>query len=558
MIPRAALAGFAVIAMGLLLVARRTPTEYVALPATPDPAARADIAWKTVTARGFDLTGFSVHQYLAEEESPLLHAQHELGDARVGALARTGELPLIYWFVRLFKPGEERRHAVRLSLDGQVLGFEDVIPESVAGDFLDEDAALARMKGALGGSEGWKEVEFHRIDREKRRDYQVVYSRRLAADPDLEIRRLITLRGGSSGGVKTYLHLSETAENRERSQDRVADALFYLSVLADAILLLAALGVLLGSGRTPTRAELRVALVPASAVFLVLAASAVNYMPVYTARNYVPVEPYWAFWTSGVIYLTVLGLLPALAALVTLLAAGRLEGDGPSRARTFHLLLEGNFRHPDVGRSMARGLLFSLVLGGGEAIFYAIGQGSGQVVLPVSALWVNTMASPLPLLFPLSISIGASITEEAAFRWFAVGGLQQVPRLRAFALVLPAAAWAFAHSREPVYPVGTRGIELFLGGLVMGWFFLRTDLLTMITAHYLYDAVTFGWPLLRSPDPSCQVGALVVVGLVAVPGLLGMRALLSPPRDEDHGSRSNVTRVEAPPAAISTTNGSST
>ena len=94
------------------------------------------------------------------------------------------------------------------------------------------------------------------------------------------------------------------------------------------------------------------------------------------------------------------------------------------------------------------------------------------------------------------------------------------------ALVIPAVIWAFGHSSYPVFPVYVRGIELTIGGVIFGIFFLRFNIMTCIVAHYVIDAIFFAFPLLKSGNPYYVTSGLIVCLLAAVPFLLGLPGIL--------------------------------
>lgn len=57
------------------------------------------------------------------------------------------------------------------------------------------------------------------------------------------------------------------------------------------------------------------------------------------------------------------------------------------------------------------------------------------------------------------------------------------------AMFLAVFVWAIGHSNYPVFPVYFRGIELVLDGMLWGYFILRYNIATTITAHYLYNTL---------------------------------------------------------------------
>ncbi|MBI4861259.1 MAG: CPBP family intramembrane metalloprotease [Candidatus Riflebacteria bacterium] len=518
----------AALSLGLLFTLRGPPTTYVPVPAAPTAAERLETARRFLLDRGEDLTGFTARQVMIEHEKPVLYLQKTLGPEGLVKRLEREELPLFYWQVHLSRPGDQRQYWVRVTLKGSVGAFSTKLPETDAGQRPGVDPARSRARAFLAerfSLAGWKEVEAATTVLPGRTDHRFVFARELDRLENAQERVSVTVQGGRIGGYRNWVKVPETHDLEQSAEETYADALFWTSVTADVLLVLAAAAVLLVGctrGTLPGTAPARAALL----VFVTLLITIVNYAPVTLAKEYSPEKPLIAFLGSQLLFLALLGAIPAVGTFL-MLAAGEIE-DGQtgsaSRVESFRRWLDGRWADPLVRRSMGLGLLMGVALGGGEAIFYHIGQLTGTVTLPVGPRYVNTMGTWLPFLFPLSIGIGAGITEECTFRLFATTFLsRKVPR--SLALLVPAMAWAFAHSKESVYPVWARGSELVIGGVLLGWFFLSSDLLAVITAHYLYDVVTFGWAMLGSSDPVAVAGTVLCLGVVVVPGALGLKEM---------------------------------
>jgi hypothetical protein len=512
----------------LLLALRGTPTTYVPVGGRPTAVERETIARSHLIAHGVDLEGYEARQIMIVQQAPTLYLQKILGAVGLADVASKRSLPLFYWQVHLSRPEELRQYWVRVTFDGKVGAFTTRLTETDAGRSLGIAEARRIARRLLDethgqGARSFREVETSTTVLPRRTDHRLVFSRALDGLGQAEERIAIGIQGGRVGGHRNWIKVPESFDVEQSREETYADALFWTSVATDVLLVIAAVATLLGLlGRRralgpPARAGLL--------VFGVLLAAILNYVPVTLASDHSPEKPLVAFLISHVLYLALLAAVPALGTFLMMAAGESLHEEGPDRASSFRLWLAGSWGDPRVRRSMASGLLLALALGGGETLFFAVGQGLGLVVLPVQPTWVNSMGTWFPLLYPLSIGVGAAITEECTFRLFAIGLLTRAGTGRFLALLVPAMAWAFAHSRESVFPVWIRGAELVVGGLLLGWFFLETDLLAVITAHYLYDVVAFGWPLLTSGNPTVTAGAVAVVAVAAVPGVLGLGQL---------------------------------
>jgi hypothetical protein len=111
----------------------------------------------------------------------------------------------------------------------------------------------------------------------------------------------------------------------------------------------------------------------------------------------------------------------------------------------------------------------------------------------------NRIASPLPWVAGIGLSLQAAISEEALFRavplsiialW--AGPRSDRDRWMAAGVVATALLFGFAHSTYPSWPPYSRGVEIFLEACVWGILFLRFGILVPVIAHFAYDLVLFG------------------------------------------------------------------
>jgi hypothetical protein len=96
-------------------------------------------------------------------------------------------------------------------------------------------------------------------------------------------------------------------------------------------------------------------------------------------------------------------------------------------------------------------------------------------------------------------------------------------RRRWLAVLIPGALWAFAHLGYVTDPYYLRGIELTISAVfLVGWFFLKFDLTTVIIGHMTYNAMLGALPMLRSGEPYFIFSGLLVVLVLISPVLVGI------------------------------------
>lgn len=450
--------------------------------------------------------------------------QQELGKEAFTALLRAKKLPLWYWQVRYVRPFDRVQHEVCYSPEGTLVEFEFGRPHGEASTHPERDEAEKRCRaylGELGFPSGWVVVETKAEQLPARLDRYFIFQ---APDMDLGLCRrrvYVKLKGEGVAAFRHFLRAPDSADEIYQRNLAYGGFLFQLSLLTDGLLLILAFWqflLLFKADATDGRKALRLALV----VYAVLILALINFLPTLTAASYQPWEPLWTFVGQQFFYFALASLGIAVAAFLGSAAgeglADELWGQGV-KTDTLFACLRGRFFDPAVTAAFRRGCLFALFGGGTETWFYYLGQKYFSVFLPVRADYLNVLGSPLPLLFPLSIGVAAALTEESLFRLFGASFFLKVLKSPRLAYVVPALAWAFAHSYEPVFPVYVRGLELLLGGVIFTWVFLRFDLLTVVVCHYMYDVVAYGWPLLTSRDPWLTANGILPLALVLIPAL---------------------------------------
>src|SRR5208283_1178079 len=104
--------------------------------------------------------------------------------------------------------------------------------------------------------------------------------------------------------------------------------------------------------------------------------------------------------------------------------------------------------------------------------------------------------SVVPAFTALVIGVQASFAEEAMFRLFAINLLKKYGLPTALAVFFSAVMWGFGHTGYAIFPMWFRGVEVTGIGILMGIFYLRFGLVTVIAAHFLIDSFLTSLPYL--------------------------------------------------------------
>ena len=136
----------------------------------------------------------------------------------------------------------------------------------------------------------------------------------------------------------------------------------------------------------------------------------------------------------------------------------------------------------------------------------------------------DSLATVLPWLSPLAISLQAGFWEECLFRAVPLAGAALIGdrfgNRRAWiagAFLLQIVIFGAGHAAYPTQPSYARLIELIVPSTIFGLLYLRFGLLPAIVMHFAFDAVLFGIPLFVSSAPGAWVDQGIFGGIFLTP-----------------------------------------
>jgi|GEM_PF-2270668 len=139
--------------------------------------------------------------------------------------------------------------------------------------------------------------------------------------------------------------------------------------------------------------------------------------------------------------------------------------------------------------SILRGYLLGIMFLGFTFALYWVGKAYCGVWSPVNdpmeTIGLNSIVPAFTMI--VTLGIGAAVTEEVTFRLFGILWLRRITKSTFLAVLFATAVWAFAHTDGSTLPVWFRGVEVFAGGLLFAYFFIRYNILTTMTAHYVHN-----------------------------------------------------------------------
>ena len=537
------------LAVGVHYFYRAFPEASIDFRVTRDEA-KAQAA-DFLAARGFDLAAYRHSAIFRYDNQTKTFLERELG--LEGATQVIGDpVQLWRWSNRWVRELEKEEFQATVTTSGELVSFSHLIEEEAPGASLAEAEAhrLAAtfLTGELGHDLAALDfVEAQAQERPNRIDYTFNWKLRDFAVGDAHYRFYVRIQGDQIGGFGEYLKIPEAwerdyAELRSRNETTglVAGTLLILTVLAMLVSFFS--GVRARDIRWKTAA-----IFGAIAAALTLLAQ-LNNLPL-TSFSYDTTDTYGSFLTGQLLNslfaaaaqgILIFFLTAAAEPLYRRYYANQIQIGGqftPAGLRTKRFLL-GTI----LGLAMTPAFLAYQVL------FYITAEQFGAwspADIPYSEM-INTY---IPWIMVLLIGFMPAVSEEFISRAFSIPFLHKYLKSRWAAVVIAGLIWGFAHANYPQQPFYIRGIEVGIGGIIVGYIFLRFGILAPLVWHYTIDALYTSLILFRSSNSYFIVSAALSAGLMLLPLAVALVLYLRQRRFADPTPLLNKSAAPAAPEA---------
>jgi membrane protease YdiL (CAAX protease family) len=470
--------------------------------------------------RGFDLSTFP-HQLVVfrYDDTAKTYLERELGLEEANRLM-VSEINVWRWKVRFFRPPDKEELLVYLDPAGELVGFEHIVEEEQSGARLNKEQARGVAEiflyAQLGVDlEGFSLVEDAVEERPDRIDHRFAWERDDFKAKDATYRVHVTVQGDQIGRVLPHLKVPEQWERDYRRLRSRNETLQSAAVLLYIPLLVAVVIVLLPRIRQ-RRLRWRPLLWFSGVMGALNLARMLNEIPL-SAEGLNTAMPYWQFVVGQVANAMIQSI--AIAIFIALLAA---SGSAvyreifPDKVAISRLFTFEGMRTKEFFRATIVGYALAGIQLGYVVVFYVF-AGRFGAWSPAEVPYSNFLSTAIPWIYPLTVALLATTTEEFAFRLFAIPFLKKYLKSTWLAVLIPAFVWGFLHSGYPQQPAWIRGVEVGLVGVVFGFVMLRYGILATLVAHYTYNAVLISLPLLQSENFYFLVAGGLVMDLALIP-----------------------------------------
>ncbi|MGH9377628.1 MAG: CPBP family intramembrane glutamic endopeptidase, partial [Terriglobia bacterium] len=158
-----------------------------------------------------------------------------------------------------------------------------------------------------------------------------------------------------------------------------------------------------------------------------------------------------------------------------------------------------------------------------QTVFYLAANHLGAWA-PSDIPFSNQLNTAIPWVAVLFTGFFPAVTEELQFRAFAIPFFKKVTKSWPLALVLAAFNWGFLHSAYPNQPFFIRGLEVGLGGILIGVIMLRFGIIATMMWHYSVDALYEAFILLRSSNHYLMLSGGLCAGVMLIPLIVALVA----------------------------------
>jgi membrane protease YdiL (CAAX protease family) len=518
------------------------------------------IALKFLVDRGLQLDGYHHTVIFTYNDYAKLYMERTLGLERLNQLT-AGPIHLWRWSHRWFRPQQQEEFGVDVTPAGQVVNFQHSIPESQAGANLDPTRARAIAEAFLTqvmkrDLRGLEFLESQNNKRPARTDHVFIWKQtnldRTKIDlGDGSLRISVSVNGDQVAGYSEFVYVPEQwsrdyqkVRSRNNSAQTVDEVFFYFLSIAMVVMLI----LRVREHDVPVRTASGFALVGAVLYFLSqwndfqLAESSYSTTDSYSSfvANYFTGSIMGALGVAAFIFFLVAAAEPEYRqSFPTVISLRRYFSWKGLRTRSFFL-------------ANIVGLALAFFFFAYQTVFYFCANRLGAWA-PSDVPFTNELNTRIPWITVFLMGFLPAVSEEIQFRAFAIPFLAKHLRSMPVAIILAAFNWGFLHSAYPNQPFFIRGVEVGLGGILIGFVMLRFGIIATLIWHYSVDALYTAFLLLRSPDHYLMVSGAITAGIMLLPLLVTLVSYLRTGTFEDEATLTNADqRTTQPPQPVET------
>lgn len=448
------------------------------------------------------------------------------------ALVRGRDIAPFTWSVRAFVPRDPHEAHVDFAPDGRIVGFSRTLAESDRRPAITADSGQRLAEFALGGwindrADRWRLVSSSYETRKTsgRVDRSYTFERVDRRIGGAAIRSEVVIVGDAPAKVRQYVEIPESFRRRYGEMRSANDLLALIAGLGALVIAIAGIVFLSRSARSKN-VRWREAMAVGAVIGALTVAAGLNEMTGSWYGYDTAMSP-TAFQARIAMAALLTGALTALLAGFTLAAAEAASRQAfPQQLDWWKLWKYRGTR--EVASRVAGGYAVATIAFAYVAVFYLVTRTLLGWWVPSEVLDdPNLIATPMPWMSGIAMSLNAGVWEEALFRALPLALLSlwvgQRPKRgwwMAAGVVVTALTFGFAHASYASWPPYSRGVEIFLDACFWGVLVLNFGILVTVVAHFVYDLVLFGLFATSGNAAEYHISAAIILLALLAPALV--------------------------------------
>ncbi|MBF0483949.1 MAG: CPBP family intramembrane metalloprotease [Candidatus Omnitrophica bacterium] len=497
-------------------------------------------AEKYLKEQNIDVNSFKHGIVFGRVGLPSQYLQKTLGFKKMTAFINQNHFQMFYWSIRFFKENQKEEFRFSISsADGQILDFQHVIADTDQRPNVTQEDARAVAEKFLHEKFNFdpaayiaKEIQNKKLDH--RNDYTFSWQRKDINIPWTEktnsgTAKLISNVKISGKDILEFswqiLEIPDDFKRDLKTQEEVGQNIILVVSTLLFILSLYAIYFLVLKLNNIAIIQAKPFFIYLSVFLMILFLASIFNSLQNLIYNY-PTTAKFISYINRSLATSILGIIILVVALIIPGISGELLNREltPENIKGGLLYkINSTFFNRSISYEILIGYALCIILLGLQSILINVGQTHWGVWLEYNWL-TQSSTNYWPVLASFTLAIRASLSEEFLFRSFAINLGKKYFKNIVIPVILSAALWGFAHSSYPVYPMWFRGIEVTIMGFILGFCYLRYGLLTVIIAHYLFDAFWGSSPFLFSK--SITMNSILTFVILCLPALWALIALL--------------------------------
>jgi membrane protease YdiL (CAAX protease family) len=484
------------------------------------------IATAFLRARGFDSNGYDHAARFGYDDMAKLYLERTKGIDGMNALTR-GPIHLWRWQHRWFKPVQKEEFRADVTPMGEVVSFDHELPETAPGANLDQTAARKLAEDFLTGvmKRDLNDLEFVEAvttKRPARTDHDFTWKLKTVNLGDGSYRIEVGVSGDRVSGYTEFVKVPEQWQRdyeRLRSKNDAAQSVDQVFWFLLCVAMLVWLILRLRDRDVPLRLA---GLAGGTAAVLFLLEQLNEFS--LSKFGYPTTDPYASFVTRSIVADIFLSIGVGVAIFLLVASAEPMYREGfPVKLSLSRAITWKGVRSKPFFIANVVGLGLTFFFFAYQAVFYVVANHLGAWA-PSDVPFTDDLNTSIPWAAVLFGGFLPAVLEEMQFRAFAIPFLHKYLRNWPLAIVLAAFNWGFLHAAYPNQPFFIRGVEVGVGGIIIGFVMLRFGVIATLIWHYSVDALYTAFLLLRSPNHYLMASGALTAGIMLVPLIVALVA----------------------------------